>query len=77
MNKVEMMYKADTGQRASVSFETDLLKDDDRQKHWAIKIDVLPDRYRDEFDVILPSLDYIKWLEEKVETMQLFPGNNI
>jgi len=100
MNKVEMMYKADTGNSAHLTgIEARLMVepldvvmlegltdkeiceliqyDNKNNMVWCVGIKEIPQEFTDGDDLYLINPDYIKWLEEKVESLQKFPGNNI
>ena len=69
MNKTEMMYKADTGKRCYKRYESEPIKDAYTTTIQAVDIYAFPEEYIDDDDLLIPTPDYIKWLEEKVEQL--------
>lgn len=72
-----MLYKADTGQRCYKSIESEPMRNAYDRKCKAVELDGFPEEYIDGDDLIIPTQEYVKWLEEKLESLQKFPGNNI
>lgn len=69
MNKTEMMYKADTGQRPYKSIESEPMRNEYERRCKAIEFDAFDESYIDGDDLIIHTPEYIKWLEEKVEQL--------
>ena len=67
MNLIEMQYKADTGNSSKIGFEIEpitkrglILIDSDIEYEFDLSENILE----------LHKPEYVKWLEEKVETLQ-------
>jgi hypothetical protein len=78
MNKIEMLYKADTGNAAKIGFEATVFQND-RIGYKVYNVDSDIEYHYDLADGILelPTAEYLKWLEEKLESLQKLPANNI
>jgi hypothetical protein len=69
MNKIEMQYKADTGERPYTRYESETLKSLRNNKRQILELDAFPEVYIDGDELLIPSPEYIKWLEEQLETL--------
>jgi hypothetical protein len=78
MNKLQLQFKADTGNGyLTETAEGIPVKDMYGDRFIALRITDFPLEYILDNSVVFPSPEYIRWLEEKVETMQKLPTNNI
>lgn len=70
MTKVELQYKRDTGMSARIGFEATLFHND-RVGYRVYNVDSDIEYHFDLSDGILelPTAEYLKWLEEKVEQL--------
>lgn len=67
MNKVEMMYKADTGNQPKMLIESEHGIKLQGRNIRAIEVSAFLEEQITGNDIIIPTPEYVKWLEEKVE----------
>jgi hypothetical protein len=70
MNGIHNLYKAETGFKATVEIEQHAVEMWTGQKFQAIAVGSLPAVYQQsdpDLDIIIPSSQYVSWMEEKIE----------
>jgi hypothetical protein len=77
MNKLQLQFKGDTGQRPLIEIESESAWDIFENQYPVIPVEKFPTGYKVYVDIVIPSPEYVAWLEEKVEAMQKLPTNNI
>lgn len=67
MNKIELEYKRDSGMSAKIGFEAIMYEN--KSGYRVYNVDAAIDEHFDLSDGVieLPTAEYLKWLEEKVE----------
>lgn len=63
MNKTEMLYKADTGQRTTTKIRSLKVSTLSGGRLTAIDIDDFPKQYVKDNDLLLHTPEYVSWLE--------------
>ena len=64
-----MLYKADTGLQKNQQIHSDQVQNGHKRLMWAVEVSEFPDVYVHNHDILIPTPEYVAWLEEKLETL--------
>lgn len=67
MNNLHISYKNDTGNKAVEEFEIEDLKDKQLISVDAVDTQFLPKQYIVKCELVLPTPEYIEWLENQIK----------